>query len=347
MEASSDKVTVGVIGVGEMGATHAENLHTQIAGARLGGVADADSKRAEEIAARCGGATIFDDGLELIENDGIDVVVIASPDKTHAHLTMECLIRGKSVLCEKPLATSADDAREVVEAEIELGRKQVQIGFMRRYDPQHLGVRNAVADGTIGRPVLFKGWHRDLELPTGATSEFVVFSSTVHDLDSVRWLLGQEIEEVYVRGVNTESALGDDVWDLQLVQLSLSGGCLGTIEVYTTAKYGYEVGVELVGERGAVHIAPASSTVVYQERNRFQRIEGHWLDRFRTAYVTEMEQWIRSIADRRPSGPDAWDGYIGIIAAEGCVASLRSGLPQRLPVPERPALYRDNLVASG
>jgi myo-inositol 2-dehydrogenase / D-chiro-inositol 1-dehydrogenase len=163
----------------------------------------------------------------------------------------------------------------------------------------------------------------------------------------VRWLLGQEIEEVYVRGVNTESALGDDVWDLQLVQLSLSGGCLGTIEVYTTAKYGYEVGVELVGERGAVHIAPASSTVVYQERNRFQRIEGHWLDRFRTAYVTEMEQWIRSIADRRPSGPDAWDGYMGIIAAEGCVASLRSGLPQRLPVPERPALYRDNLVASG
>jgi myo-inositol 2-dehydrogenase/D-chiro-inositol 1-dehydrogenase len=339
--AGTDQIAVGVVGTGGMGGMHAENLHSWVAEARLAAVADLDTARAEQLAERCGSAAVFQDAVELIRDDGVEAVVIASPDPTHAPLVLECLQNGKPVLCEKPLADSADAALKVVEAEVELGRKLVQVGFMRRYDPQHVAVKEAVASGAVGAPVVFKGWHRNEGLAPGISSEWVVINATIHDIDSARWFLEQEIDEVYVRGVNTEPKLGEDVWDLQLIQLSTTGGRMGTIETNVVSRYGYEVGVEIVGERGTVQTAPPSGAVVRGERAASQPIESNWLERFHTAYVIEMQQWVRSLANGRPTGPDAWDGYASLVAADACIASLRSGSPQKVPRLDPPALYGD------
>src|SRR3712207_6275871 len=277
-----------------MGGMHASNLHSAVADARLAAVSDLDAARAEKLAEKSR-AAVFQDAVDLIRDDGVEAVVIASPDPTHAPLVLECLKSEKPVLCEKPLADSADAALKVVEAEVELGRKLVQVGFMRRYDPQHVAVKEAVASGAVGEPVVFKGWHRNADLDPGITSEWVVINATIHDIDSARWFLEQEIEEVYVRGVNTAPKLGEDVWDLQLVQLSTTGGRMGTIETNVVSGYGYEVGVELVGERGTVRTAPPAGAVVRRDRAASQRIEDDWLDRFHTAYVIEMQQWVESL----------------------------------------------------
>jgi myo-inositol 2-dehydrogenase/D-chiro-inositol 1-dehydrogenase len=259
---------------------------------------------------------------------------------------LECLKAGKPVLCEKPLADSAEAALEVVEAEVELGRKLVQVAFMRRYDPQHVAVKETVESGAVGAPVLFKGWHRNAGIEPGITSEWVVINATIHDLDSSRWFLGQEIEEVYVRGVNTEPELGEDVWDLQLIQLSTTGGRMGAIETYVVSGYGYEVGVELVGEHGTVHTAPPAGAVMRRDRAASQHLENDWLERFHTAYVIEMRQWVESLSSGQPTGPDAWDGYASLVVAEACIASIRSGNPEGVSVPEKPALYeREGSVA--
>jgi myo-inositol 2-dehydrogenase / D-chiro-inositol 1-dehydrogenase len=337
----SEQIAVGIIGTGGMGGMHAENLHSRVVGARVAAVADLDTARAEKLAEECGYAAVFQDAVELIRDDSVEAVVIASPDPTHAPLALECLKNEKPVLCEKPLADSADAALKVVEAEVELGEKLVQVGFMRRYDPQHVAVKEAVESGAVGAPVLFKGWHRNAGLAPGITSEWVIINATIHDIDSVRWFLGQEIEEVYVRGVNTEPELGEDVWDLQLIQLSTTGGRMGAIETYVVSGYGYEVGVELVGEQGTVHTAPPAGAVVRRDRAASQRIEDNWLERFHTAYVIEMEQWVESLGNGRPTGPDAWDGYASLVAADACIASLRSGSPQRVAKLEPPALYGD------
>src|SRR4029453_7355814 len=137
---------------------------------------------------------------------------------------------GKPVMCEKPLATSSAESMGVVEAEVELGRKLVQVGFMRRYDPQHVDVKNKAASGTIGRPVLFKGWHRNPQMPPGVDSEWVVINAGIHGPGSARWRRGEEIEEVFLRGLNPTGSSGGE-FDLQLMQLSFSGDCLGTVEV--------------------------------------------------------------------------------------------------------------------
>ncbi len=335
---NSEQIAVGVIGTGGMGGMHAENLHSRATGARLAAVADLDTARAGKLAEKSGSA-VFQDAVDLIRDDNVEAVVIASPDPTHAPLVLECLKNEKPVLCEKPLADSADAALKVVEAEVELGRKLVQVGFMRRYDPQHVAVKEAVASGAVGEPVVFKGWHRNADLDPGINSEWVVINATIHDIDSARWFLEQEIEEVYVRGVNTAPKLGEDVWDLQLVQLSTSGGRMGTIETNVVCGYGYEVGVELVGERGTVRTAPPAGAVVRRDRAASQRIEDDWLDRFHTAYVIEMQQWVESLRNGRPTGPDAWDGYASLVVADACLASLRSGSPQKVAKLDVPGLY--------
>jgi len=318
---------------------HAENLFSRVPGARLAAVADLDTERAQKLAERSGSAAVFEEAEELIRDDNVEAVVIASPDPTHAPLVKECLKNDKPVLCEKPLADSADAALGVVEAEVELGKKLVQVGFMRRYDPQHVAAKEAVESGSVGAPVVFKGWHRNADLDPGITSEWVVINATIHDIDSARWFIEEEIEEVYVRGVNTAPKLGEEVWDVQLIQFSTTGGRMGSIETNVVSGYGYEVGVEVVGEQGVVRTAPPAGAVVRRDHATSQRIEDDWLDRFHVAYVTEVQDWVESLGNGGPTGPDAWDGYASLVVADACLASLRSGSPQKVAKLEPPALY--------
>ncbi|HSK99147.1 MAG TPA: Gfo/Idh/MocA family oxidoreductase [Rubrobacteraceae bacterium] len=338
MRGDSGGISVGVIGTGGMGGMHAENLRSRVAGARLAAVADVDTERAGRIAGMSG-AAVHEDAVELIRDDRVEAVVIASPDPTHAPLALECLRNEKPVLCEKPLADSADAALEVVEAEVELGRKLVQVGFMRRYDPQHVAVKDAVESGAVGEPVVFKGWHRNADIEPSIDSEWIVINATIHDIDSARWFVEEEIEEVYVRGINTAPKLGENVWDVQLVQFSTTGGRLGSIETNVVSGYGYEVGVEVVGESGTIQTPAPAGAVVRRDRGASQRIEDDWLDRFHTAYVIEMQQWVGSLHNSQPAGPDAWDGYAALVVADACIASLRSGAPQKVAKLEPPTLY--------
>jgi myo-inositol 2-dehydrogenase / D-chiro-inositol 1-dehydrogenase len=333
------QIAVAVIGTGGMGGMHAENVHSMLADARVAAVADPDAARSERLAETCGNATVYEDAEEPIRDDAVEAVVIASPDPTHLPLVLECLEYEKPVLCEKPLAGSAGDALKIVEAEVELGKKLVQVGFMRRYDPQHVAVKEAVASGAVGAPVLFKGWHRNLDHDPGIDSAGVVTNSTIHDLDSARWFLGQEIEEVYVRGANSSPKLGEDVLDVQLIQFFTTGGRLGTIETNLVSGYGYEVGVELVGELGTVQTAPPSAAVVRRDGAASQRMEDDWLQRFHEAYVIEMRRWVQALGDGAPAGPNSWDGYASLVVADACIASLRSGSPQKVTKLEAPALY--------
>ena len=296
------RIPVGVVGTGGMGGMHAHCLHRKVAGARVAAVSDVDAQRAGKVAEECG-AAVFGDAVEMIRADGVAAVVIASPDPTHAELVHECLRLGKPVLCEKPLATSPEEALGIVEAEVEASRKLVQVGFMRRYDPQHVDVKNVVLSGAIGEPVLFKGWHRNAQSPPGADSGWVVINAAIHDLDSARWMLDAEVEEVFIRGLNTNGS-GRGEFDLQLIQLLFADGRLATIEVNVDAGFGYEVGAEVVGVSGTAYTAPPSGATVRLDRGFTQKVDGDWLDRFEPAYTIELQEWVGSIEDGRPPSID-------------------------------------------
>ena len=125
-----------------------------------------------------------------------------------------------------------------------------------------------------------------------------------------------------------------------MIQLKLGGGCLATIEVSVNAGYGYEVDLEVVGDEGAIHIAPANAPVLRKQRYAGHPVEGDWLERFTAAYVLEMQRWTENLRDEHLTGPDAWDGYISLLAVESCIASLHSGAKEHFANPKRPGLYQ-------
>lgn len=335
------KLGIGVIGAGGMGSRHAMNIHRYITDAHVAAIYDLDQVRAGHIAAECGSAQAFHDPVELIKDASVDAVLIASPDPTHAAFVHECLHYGKPVLCEKPLATTAADALAIVTAEQALGQRRVAVGFMRRFDPQHVAVQQVVASGEIGRPILFKGVHRNAPVPQHLPGAVVITNSAIHDIDSTRWLLGQEISEVYVRGVRTHTSSSDETRDMVLIQMVLNGGCLATVETSVAAEYGYEVSAEIVGERGTAVTLQPDYALVRSRQARSVAIPQSHLDRFQAAFVPELTAWVAAVQTGQPfSGASAWDGYMSLLVSDACIESLRRGVPVAVATPARPDFYQ-------
>ena len=328
---------VGVIGAGRMGGRHARNINTHVGNARLVAVMDVDTDRAGQIAASAG-AAVFTDGEALIASDDVDAVIIASPDPTHAALAFACLEQRKPALVEKPLAVDLDDAVALVEREESLGRHLLQVGLMRHYDPQHVGVKDAVEAGAVGRPLMFRGWHRNKREATPPTSAEVLINSAVHDVYTARWMLGQEVAEIYVRGTTIDPQRTDQL-DLQLVTMAMSGGALASVEVSQDSGFGYEVGVEITGSNGVVSTPPQDTPVVRHDGEMRQRVEPDWLDRFATAYILEIQAWSTAIISGGSQGPSAWDGYLTLAAALAGADSIERGAPVQVEIPVRPAFY--------
>ncbi len=334
-------ISVGVIGTGGMGTRHAVNLHRFIGGARVAGVYDLDQNHAAQAAAQCGEAIVFDDPLKLIQDDSVDAVLIASPDDTHANLTLACLEAKKPVLCEKPLATTVEDAIKVLKAEDVLGYKLVSVGFMRRFDPQHVAVKNAALSGELGRPLLWKGVHRNASVAFGITGATILTNSAGHDFDSARWLLGEEVQEVYVRGLRSRPELHEVTRDLLLIEMFMSNNCMATAEVYVNAEYGYEVSAELVCQRGTVLTEQADKALVRSKSHRGYPVESDWLSPFQDAYVAELVDWIKSLHSEQPfHGATTWDGYVTMMVTAACIQSLDSSALVPVKLIEKPALYK-------
>lgn len=340
-KAATKTISVGVIGTGGMGTRHAVNFHRFIGGAQVAGVYDLDPGHALQAAAQCEDAVVFDDAIKLIQDESVDAVLIASPDATHTDLTLACLKAGKPVLCEKPLATSVEDAVRVLEAEVALGRKLISVGFMRRFDPHHAAVKAVADSGEIGKPLLWKGVHRNASVAFGITGATILTNSAGHDFDSARWLLGEEVQEVYVRGLRSRPELHPDTKDLLLVEMFMTNNCMATAEVYVNDEYGYEVSAELVCQRGTVATEHADKALVRAKARRGYSVASDWLNPFQDAYVAELVDWIDSLRCNEPfHGATAWDGYVTMMVTAACIQSLNTAAVVPVSLIEKPGLYK-------
>ena len=193
-------IRVGVVGVGVMGADHARKLARMVSGAHLVAVSDFDAGAAGAVAAELG-ARVCRDGVELIDDDEVDAVVIATRDDTHADLVRAALRVGKPVMCEKPLAPTVDECRDVVAAQAAqaaLAREVdlVTVGFMRRFDPPYTALRDRVRGGELGAPLVAHCVSRTVQTYPGGDSASSITQSAIHELDIVPWLLDSPIVEV-------------------------------------------------------------------------------------------------------------------------------------------------------
>ncbi|HEY6797219.1 MAG TPA: Gfo/Idh/MocA family oxidoreductase [Kineosporiaceae bacterium] len=337
---SAAAVRVGVIGTGTMGSDHVHTLDTAVSGAVVGAVFDVDADRAKAVAGTTRSALVFDDPHALIRDVTVDAVLVASSDPTHEEFVLACLAAGKPVLCEKPLAPTVRGCRTIVRAEVGLGRRLVTVGFMRRYDPGYLHLRNLVASGELGATMAIHNIHRNPVCSPNQPSAMLVTGSAIHEIDVVRWLLGEEIVWVTGFAPRRSTLVVGETQDPVFLVLTTASGTLVDVEVFVNAQYGYDVRCELVAERGAVTLDAPVATVVRRAGSVGRTIAWDWRERFAEAYRRELQDWVDRIHDGTGAcGASAWDGYVATAVAETVLAAVAAGTRRPVELIERPDLY--------
>jgi myo-inositol 2-dehydrogenase/D-chiro-inositol 1-dehydrogenase len=327
---SSSNLRVGVIGVGMMGADHAERLVHRIANASLVAVADPDQERATALAAQYDGVRVFADPLQLIADDGVDAVLVASPGFVHEEQVLACIAAGKHVLCEKPLTMDAESSLRVVEAERAGGKPLVQVGFMRRFDPEYAAMKAMLDTGELGRLLLVHNVHRNRDVPDTFRSEMIVRDSLVHEVDTCRWLFGEEIVEITVHSPAPSSLAADGVVDPQVAVFRMEGGGMATTEVFVKNAVGYEVRCEASAELGNATVGLGSGVFVRKANRWGGEVPDDFRIRFAAAYDEEVQSWVDASRRGEVVGPTAYDGYAATAVCEAGMESLKTGSPEKV-----------------
>jgi myo-inositol 2-dehydrogenase/D-chiro-inositol 1-dehydrogenase len=328
-------VRVGVVGAGVMGAAHIRTLASSVPGAAVTEVYDPDVAKARSAAAGVG-ARAAESAEDLITSPDLDAVVITAPDALHAELLQACIGARRPTLCEKPLATTVEDSRRVVEAETATGRRLVQVGFMRRYDPAFVALRDQVVGGDVGRVRVVHCVHRNARSHPGATTDGIVGNSMIHELDGLRWLLDSPIAAITVRAATVPAGA---LRDPQVAVVETASGVLATIEVFLNAGYGYDIQCEVVGDGGTARLIWPSPPGRHSAGRERAEAAPDFVTRFADAYRVELSAWVDSIRRGTAIDPSAWDGHAANLVAAAGVASLHSGERVSVEVERRPDLY--------
>ena len=251
---SSKQLHVGIIGAGRIGKVHAETLAFRLPEVRTLAIADVNREAAQALAARCGIPTVAESSEQIFANPEIDAVLICSSTDTHADFIVQAAQAGKHIFCEKPIAHTSTQIDRALAAVKQAGVK-LQIGFNRRFDANFVRVRQAVVSGEIGTPRLMHIISRDPAPPPISyvrVSGGMFLDMTIHDFDMARFLIGDEVEEIYTAGavmVDPEIGAAGDL-DTALIVLRFKNGVIATIDNSRQAAYGYDQRVEILGSAG-------------------------------------------------------------------------------------------------
>ena len=322
----SDELRVAVLGVGMMGAFHVDALSKRVRGAQVTVVNDYLDDKAKEVAGPIG-ARVEPDPIAAINDPEVDAVLIASPGDAHAAQLAACLDRGIPVLCEKPLTTDINSAYAIVQKERALGKQLIQVGFMRRFDAEYAALQKLITDGGLGKPLMVHCVHRNPAVGDHFTSEFMIRDSVVHEVDSVRFLLGEELTSVEViKGAATGSA-PHGTHDPMLVIFETESGAIVTDEIFVRSGVAYEVRTEVVGEKGSAFIGLDQNLQTKSTDGRWGgKMTPSFVERFGGAYDVELQRWMDAARSGTIDGASAWDGYAAVAVCEAGVQALRSGV---------------------
>lgn len=325
---------VGLLGAGRIGRLHARLLR-DTAGVDEVVIADADETRAAEVAAETG-ITVGTSIADTIAT--ADAIVVAAATSAHAELIRTSIAAGKPTFCEKPLAADLD-ATIVLAADIERSGIPFQLGFQRRFDAGYREARRLVQSGELGTLYAVRLAGHD---PAPPHESYISQSGglfrdfSIHDFDILRWLSGQEVEEVYADG----GVLGFPVFakygdvDTAVATLRLSGGTLTVLTVARHDPLGYDIRAELFGSRDSISVGLGPRTPMRSVEPGVPPPTGPaWSDflvRFESAYAAEFAAFVAVARGEAPSPCTEQDGVAALRVAEAADRSLHEHRPVRL-----------------
>jgi len=333
-------LNIGVIGCGMIGRDHTRRLQQVLAGAQVVALSDVNQANAQGVQKDFAPeARIYATGEELIAAPEVHAVLVTSWGATHEPYVLAAIAAGKPVFCEKPLATTAEGARRIVEAEVKFGKRLVQVGFMRRYDAGYLALKDAV-DKHTGAPILVHAAHRNPAVPEAYTTPMAIHDTMIHEIDVFRWLLNDDYVSARVLYPRNAARSHSKLRDPQVVVLETAKGVLIDVEIFVNCAYGYDIQCEVVGEDGVASLPEPMTVDMRLGAKRQSTILTDWKDRFVASYDVELNDFISAATDGGATGPSSWDGYAAAVTADACVAAQeRAGEAVAITLPARPALY--------
>ena len=325
---------VGLLGAGRIGQVHAAVIAAH-EGSTLAAISDVYAPAAEELAAKYHAQVRSSD--EIIADDAINAVLIATSTDTHSDLIEEATQAGKAVMCEKPVDLSLERARACLEAVSETGRP-VMIGFNRRFDPSFAAIRDSLAAGQIGKAELLSVTSFD---PAPPPVEYIKVSGglfrdmMIHDFDMTNFIMGETPVSISASGaclVDSEIGRAGDI-DTAVVTLSYADGKLAVIKNSRRAAYGYDQRLELLGSDGLLQAQNMLENTVVKSTGQgviSAKPTYFFIERYMPAYKAEWAAFVAAVQEGDDMPVSLQDGVQALAMAEAAQRSFDSSKPVRL-----------------
>ena len=294
---------IGILGTGVMGAGHARFIKQHVPDATVVGLSDVDPKKINQLSEELGTVLFSTSSPEELMNDPrVEAIIIASPDPLHVEHLRLAIASGKQILCEKPIATTIEDAqmiaKEIRTYELSVGKKMINFGFMRRFDPCYQEVRRLIATGDFGAPTFFRTVTRNVS-STGATSTGLFTNIAIHDFDIYRWLFNDEWESIKSFYPKRSSLSPEGLNDPLIIIGRLKSGITMVGDIVAFNNYGFDCRVEVVCEKGTIQIGTHGDVITqvngFGGATKGGKMAENWMTRFEPSYIEELKAWIEEV----------------------------------------------------
>lgn len=314
-----EKLNIGVIGAGRIGKVHTETISQSVGNVKIKAIMDTNIHEAKKLAHKFHVPAFTNNYKDVLNNSEINAVLICSPTNTHAQYIMESAQAGKHIFCEKPVDLDLNIIQNAIDV-VEKSNVKLMVGFNRRFDPNFKKVKQMVDEGKIGEPHILKITSRD---PAPPSLEYIAASGgmfldmTIHDFDMARYIVGSEVEEVFVSaGVMIDKKIGQagDV-DTALITLKFENGAMGVIDNSRKAVYGYDQRIEVFGSKGMIKVdnnAPDNHNYYNEEGVHASLPLNFFMDRYIEAYAREIKEFCRAVIEEKPVAVNGKDGLLSV-----------------------------------
>jgi len=327
-----------MVGAGRVGKNHSNSIIRHVPGGQIVALVDPVKEVLEATKTEFGIEQAYETLEQAIERADFEAVIITTPTFTHKQLALLAAEHGKHVFLEKPMALNLAECDAILAGTRRAG-VLLQLGFMRRFQPEFTAAAKRIEAGEIGRPMMIKSlthgpglppaWARDLRTSNGMLAEV-----NSHDWDTTRWLMGSNYQRVYTEVANFKGEANHvdtpNFYDNVLVNIRFESGGLGMISGICPCGYGYDARVEIYGDKGIMQIGELEGQAVVVCTNRDQGlitpIYRTWPERFAWGYVNEMEHFVQCIQNEVTPIVGGEDGRW---AVAGVLAGTRSFLEER------------------
>ena len=327
----SRKIKLGAVGLGRLGKYHAATIAHRIPNVELVSICSVDPEELERAKPLLGEPEAYLSYDKMIKSD-LDGIVLSTPSHLHCAQIEKALKQGLHVFCEKPLDVDLEKCIRMEEIINRHPQQVFMLGFMRRYDPSYQYAYKMIQEGTIGRPILFRGYSVDpikniegaIKYAPHSAGQFL--DMAIHDIDLSRWMLGSEPTSVYATGgcyefeVFGEYGDGDNVTALMQFQ----NQSMAFFFAGRTSPHGYNIETEIVGTKSTLRIGsiPQKNFVEILDQNGVRKVcSEDFIERFGQAYINELQEFVNCIIEERQPQITVKDG---IEATRIAVAATQS-----------------------